>query len=86
MSVEKKLKGKFKPIQPGTAKDFVLYLIGNGYSFSYKENEKTGDITIDMSFEYEALFDDAKKAFDSMEEKNNPQTSLFDDMEEENGN
>ena len=86
MSVEKKLKGKFKPIQPGTAKDFVLYLIGSGYSFSYKENEKTGDITIDMSFEYDALFDDAKKAFDSMEEKNNPQTSLFDDMEEENGN
>jgi hypothetical protein len=86
MSVEKKLKGKFKPIQPDTAKDFVLYLIGNGYSFSYKENEKTGDITIDMSFEYDALFDDAKKAFDSMEEKNNPQTSLFDDVEEDNGN
>lgn len=86
MSVEKKLKGKFKPTQPGTAKDFVLYLIGNGYSFSYKENEKTGDITIDMSFEYDALFDDAKKAFDSMEEKNNPQTSLFDGVEEDNGN
>ena len=77
MSVEKKLKGKFKPKQSGTAKEFVMYLIGNGYSFSYKENDKTGDITIDMNFEYDALFDDAKKAFDSMEEKNNPQMSIF---------
>lgn len=81
MSVEKKLKGKFKPKQSGTAKEFVMYLIGNGYSFSYKENEKTGDITIDINFEYDALFEDAKQAFDSMEEKNNPQMSIF---EEEN--
>ena len=81
MSVEKKLKGKFKPKQSGTAKEFVMYLIGNGYSFSYKENEKTGDITIDINFEYDALFEDAKQAFDSMEEKNNPQKSIF---EEEN--
>ncbi|WP_242328059.1 hypothetical protein [Lactococcus lactis] len=79
MSVEKKLKGKFKPRQSGTAKDFVLYLIGNGLSFSYSESSKDGSVTILISFEYDAQFDDAKHAFDSMEEKNNPQMSIFDE-------
>jgi hypothetical protein len=73
MLANKKITGEFTPKNKEAVKPFTEWLLQYGYDFNFKNG------TFIIKFTSDAGFDAVKVAAEEIDERSNPQTSLFDE-------
>jgi hypothetical protein len=73
MKSNKKITGEFIPKNQEAIKPFTEWLLIYGYNFNYKDG------IFVIKFTSDSAFDTVKVAAEEIDERSNPQTSLFDE-------